>query len=443
MKINREQLIELLVQKTDLPQEQAEEQLAELIREIHKAADQGERFQIEKFGTFLMRKGELTFEAADELQTEINNKYAGMQPIELIGAYKESEKASDPALETPEDKSKTTAADDTAEEYKETETWPEDEDIWGWEEQVAEEKREQEQVESEDSVTDDQDSGQEKDTDKESGAKQTIKFDADPDQEEQTDSPEEPEGEPVEAEEEQDGNELQEDETESTPQKKSAPALSTARGRDRKRRGSSTSVIMIGAAVVIVIAIAMWLAYDMGALSSKGTSSSSDSDSQAASVARQNESSNPANDDSESAGSDQEATEAGEQSVQGTRQESQQAGSEEAANDSEPETTNEVANSGDDQAVNSVYGLKGEVNENANDGYTIVVHSIRSQEKARGIYNNLRQEGYRSILVSAIVDGNEYWRIGLGQFKTIEDAQQTAKQLPEPFSNNFFIKRIR
>lgn len=91
----------------------------------------------------------------------------------------------------------------------------------------------------------------------------------------------------------------------------------------------------------------------------------------------------------------------------------------------------------------SVYGLKGELNSDANDGYTIVVYSMQDQQKAKQLSNGLKQEGYRTMMVPANIDSTRYWRVAIGQFPSIDEAQTTAEELPEPYSNNFFIKRIK
>ncbi|MDZ7772661.1 MAG: SPOR domain-containing protein [Balneolaceae bacterium] len=98
MKIDREQLAALLAERSGLDKEEVQAQLDTLMERIRSAAKEGRSFEIEQFGTFRMEGGELSFEPSRTLRTEINQKYAGMKPIELIGAYKEQHVAG----ETPQ-----------------------------------------------------------------------------------------------------------------------------------------------------------------------------------------------------------------------------------------------------------------------------------------------------------------------------------------------------
>ncbi|MFH5832339.1 SPOR domain-containing protein [Halalkalibaculum sp. DA384] len=429
MKINREQLVELLAQKTGMSTEQAEEQLVELISRIHKVAEQEEGFEIEKFGRFLTKEGELTFEPSEELRTEINNKYAGMKPIELIGAYEEPEEMTGPA--TPSAEKEEDEVDDrkTAEEYQESEVWPEDEDIWGWEDE--EQSPESTAEEESDSEPDAEIQGEE-----EPAADETT---GDPGQQKPKESGKEPMlDEREEPREVKKPVPVPEEKPESTKKV-------TANGAGEQKKSDETaSFVMIAAASVIFVAIAVWLVYNMAGTSEPDSSRNMSNDSGVAAVTQQNGSVEPETENGSAGEGNDREPDAGSETAsrQEPPQDSPEAGQE--SEHSEPETANEVASDdGDDSAASSVYGLTGKLNKKANDGYTIVVHSMQNQKNAREIYHNMRQEGYRTILVSAIVNGEKYWRIGLGQFKTIADAQETAQKLPGSLSNNFFIKRIR
>lgn len=91
----------------------------------------------------------------------------------------------------------------------------------------------------------------------------------------------------------------------------------------------------------------------------------------------------------------------------------------------------------------AVYGLKGDVNPQANDGFTIIILSLRNEKNARNKVQSLAEDGYRSILTKAIVNGNVFWRISLGQFTTVQDAKKAATLLPEPWNRENFIKSIK
>jgi ribosomal protein L6P/L9E len=90
-----------------------------------------------------------------------------------------------------------------------------------------------------------------------------------------------------------------------------------------------------------------------------------------------------------------------------------------------------------------LYGLTGNLIEEANDGYSIVVHSFYNEFRASQVADNLSTEGYRTQVTSRTVGGIEVWRVSLGQFESIPDAQEVADSLPEPYNENNFIQRIQ
>jgi|GEM_PF-7103945 len=88
--MNKEQLIPLLVDRTGMGRAEVDDQLKELTEQLHQIGKDQEKFLIKDFGTFTAVQDRLEFQPSEALETEINNRYAGMRPIELIGAYKES-----------------------------------------------------------------------------------------------------------------------------------------------------------------------------------------------------------------------------------------------------------------------------------------------------------------------------------------------------------------
>ena len=84
MKIDRDKLVELLVEKTSMERSDVEVQLEQLIERILDAARRGKTLEIKEFGSFFFDEdGELKFDPSDELSTEISYKYAGMKPVVL------------------------------------------------------------------------------------------------------------------------------------------------------------------------------------------------------------------------------------------------------------------------------------------------------------------------------------------------------------------------
>ncbi|MEO1021493.1 MAG: SPOR domain-containing protein [Bacteroidota bacterium] len=95
-------------------------------------------------------------------------------------------------------------------------------------------------------------------------------------------------------------------------------------------------------------------------------------------------------------------------------------------------------------ASQEAYGLTGVPNTEANDGYTIIIYSLSNEANARSVHQKLINEGYRSLLFS--IPSSTYgtlWRVGLGQFRTQADAAIAGEELPEPYSNDYLIKKIQ
>ena len=90
-----------------------------------------------------------------------------------------------------------------------------------------------------------------------------------------------------------------------------------------------------------------------------------------------------------------------------------------------------------------LYGLRGEVIPRANDGYSIVLHSFDEESKTEEVVENLINEGYRTIVGSRTVAGRTMWRVSVGQFETLQDAQNAAAELPPPYNTQNFIHRIQ
>ncbi len=384
MIIDKEQLIALLVDKTGLDEEQVEGQLSKLIERINEAAKEGKTFEIEGFGTFGMEDGVLEFTPADRLQTEVNNKYAGMKPIELIGAFKEPDEDEIPEIveDTPEQSDK----------------------VWAFDEDAAEE--------SEDEVVE---AGQEQSKDIEEVPEQEIsseeaqeEFEALINGDSEIESSEESEDDLEEK------SEQQEPETATVADEEaSAPETS-----ELKEEGADViGQILVAAVIVIAVGLTGYLMYDFGVF---------ESGEQAVPVSE-----NQPVEQSQPTGNDQ----------------NQENANEDSEINSEPDQQQEVTNpeggqeSPDDQQP--AYGLKGTVNTSVNNGYMIVVHSLRSQQQAESRRQDFADKGYRTLINEATVQGTTYYRVGIGQFSTVDAAQDAVNRIPEPYRSNNFIKRIK
>lgn len=86
MHIDHSKLVELLVETSGIEKDSVENQLADLVKEINEAIEESEAYEIEGFGVFSAIGDNIVFIPADELATEINYKYVGMEAIELDDA---------------------------------------------------------------------------------------------------------------------------------------------------------------------------------------------------------------------------------------------------------------------------------------------------------------------------------------------------------------------
>ncbi|MEQ8524212.1 SPOR domain-containing protein [Gracilimonas sp.] len=104
---------------------------------------------------------------------------------------------------------------------------------------------------------------------------------------------------------------------------------------------------------------------------------------------------------------------------------------------------NQVSQNKTIPAGQSLYGLKGVVNPNANDGYTIVVYSLSSERNAKSAERELINNGYRVLI--ATIPSQQYgqlWRVSLGQFESMRTAAIAAETLGSTLSKNYFITKI-
>lgn len=378
MTIDKEQLISLLVDKTGLDRDQVQEQLTELMNRIQQAAEEGKSFEIEGFGTFRMHEGSLQFEPSNTLQTEINNKYAGMKPIELIGAFKEPDSEEIPDMSEQQ-------LDDT-------------DKIWAFDKDAAQQEPASE--------TEDE-------------------------QPQEAKPPLEPQAETTDAEEEfaEIFDTAEEDQTEQETETQAAPESpeetteqeteSAAKTADLQEEDDPIGRFLVAAVVIIALGLGGWFIYDSGILGGSTQHTQEP-------ASRENQSV-PA------------------QTTGDTQQET--ALDDKAANQqtsSEPQQNLDVKKqvSPDEEQQEPSYGLRGAFNQSIS-GYTIVVHSLQNKHVAKLRKQKLEDQGFRAGLFQASVNGTTYFRVGLGQFKSVKAAQQAADDLPKPYRDEHFIKRIQ
>ena len=105
MHIDHSKLVELLTDASGIEKDKVEEQLSELVAEIQEAIAEGDAYEVDGLGVFSGIGNNVIFIPADELATEINYKYVGMEPIELESGSVSDEDSTedDPEIATDSD----------------------------------------------------------------------------------------------------------------------------------------------------------------------------------------------------------------------------------------------------------------------------------------------------------------------------------------------------
>ena len=383
MIIDKPKLVELLVDKTGMQLEDVESQLDQLIERIVDAANRGKALEIKEFGIFYFDEdGELKFEASDELSTEISFKYAGMRPVEL----KPERDSAMPPVDIEEKQDEDDDLDIPAVPLVESESsGTKEEDPFGFEEE-----------------------------------NQDDEFDFLSDLGGQTDDEDEkllsadPEPEPV-----RDPEKKPEPTQKISPVKKIAP---------RKKNNTSTIAILAILLLVILIGGTIWF---MDSLNSDPESPQTASN---MNMPVQVPDELPVITDDDINNMDQLSEQESNLDTPSMEQEAQTG---------VQESTEPAPTAAESVSEQPTYGLMGVVQEEANDGYSIVIHSFTTENTARSTAALLVQDGYRTLVNSRTVTGSSVWRVSVGQFATLGDAQQAAQQLPSPYNTQNFIQRIQ
>ncbi|GAA5523221.1 HU family DNA-binding protein [Aliifodinibius salicampi] len=377
--IDREQLIDSLVERTGMDRSSVAQQFEKLESRIQKARTAEAPFEIENFGTFTTVENQLEFIPDDVLETEINNRYAGMKPIELIEAFKSPEGEPVPVADSPIGQS----------DVKEYEKKPSDQSENG---------------------------------DKEESPKE---------------QPEKPKKEPAPVGEhpqtrttEEEPNRPEKEEVADT----STTGIATKDQRDEKakeaaeKKGKRPAKDPIGQTVLVIalilgLAIAGWMAYDFGLFGSEATSNGSPDNAQQSAIGQSQE------------------TDLGPESSIGQTEDEEESGQKELPVEENSGSGNESGSSPVES--DDPYGMYGNIQEAAGNYYTIVVHSMQTIPQAEEKQQEVLEQGnYRTEIKEANVNGSTYYRIGIGQFETIDAAQKAAEELPEPYRSNNFISRF-
>ncbi|WP_234567413.1 SPOR domain-containing protein [Rhodohalobacter sp. 614A] len=387
MKIDKNKLIDLLVEKTDMGRDEIKDQLDQLIERILGAAKRGKALEIKEFGLFYFdEEGELSFDPAEELSTEISFKYAGMKPVEL-------KPERDTSIYKPEEFSEEPEAGEQEEQE-------EDDPFGSWldEEDETEEaiSATSEEDESEDPIDD------------------SI---YDPFASEAEESLEEP--------------------VEEEPKTKIEDIKPLAARHPVKKRRDNTGIFILLGIILAAVLIGAYFYY--AAPQTQELDEQAESTTQMDSGMEQSES---VQDDPlpQETGDENGEDATPDQQVVGENEDAAEQTGSDQVSEEEITTEPEVAVAETNQ---SLYGLTGSVVEEANNGYSIVLHSFTTEDRAMTAADMLREDGYRVIVSSRTVYENTVWRVSVGQFETLENAQQATTRLPSPYNTQNFIQRIR
>ena len=563
MTIDKQMLIDLWAEQANLEKEDAEQKFDDLIAEINSQTNDGKNFEWPGLGEFYQQDGKLQFEPTEELQTEVNYKYVGMQPIEVVEAYKDI-----PEHTEDEEQEKTAADESTSGEDKEHDLIPEsplsgdlsglssdkDETESTMDEQKYENmKKDSESPDEEDAgeKTEDKapsETGREMD-DESSGDDTSTGTDNDEAAEGETDktttnpieeaikadeehspfaylenslgpAPEElkefegekvpgesddelernlettpdetkkeekvESGADVDAEADKDDSKAGKKTTEKagkkeeqkpvsksagkeskkgTPKEKSKPKVKAGKRQSgraktkqkkkavspkpKKVKKSRDKKAPVATLLIIFVLIIAGGGYAWMYMNRSNEMNSGNEGGQPSVVMQNDEGSggnttsnnggDEINDHSNSgADNEQPADESMKAPVPAADSGAQE-------NPAEQNGTTEVGNNGTGQAESGgehIYGLHGDVNSDANDGYTIVIFSLSNGANARNIKNQLEADGLRVLLKEMRLSGKDIWRVSLGQFKSREEARKAAKTLDEPYKSKHFIRSI-
>ncbi|MGK7368744.1 MAG: HU family DNA-binding protein, partial [Candidatus Halalkalibacterium sp. M3_1C_030] len=354
MTVNRKKLVDLLVEKTGLEKAEVEEQLFLFMEQLKSELTKGKDFKVPGLGTFSIEGEEVAFTAEEKLSTEINYKYAGMKPIELIGAYKERPDVASDSIAAVETGTEPVPG---VEEYSE-EMEPAD----------KEEKEPIEQIAATDGTgkIKGANSGEEKEIEQEPVKKPVEEM---PDTAEQSPKPADEPAEPVAA--------KNVDKTKTAASKK-------FRSRPKKDSSDLLGKILVAAVIIIALGISGWMFYDLGYF---GGSSNGDQSGDAVSQSRVGQNLNAVPDE-QGDGMDNKAA------VDSVN--TSNTGDDDKTSEQDESNSTSSVTSIAEASRQSVYGLRGGASPRVEDGYTIVVHSLRDESKVQKLNENFQQQGYRT-----------------------------------------------
>lgn len=399
-----EELIQKLAELTEMAFEDVEAELDDLIQRINKETHGGATYKVEGFGTFRELDDELTFTPDEKLATEINYKYAGMEPIEIMAGFAEQEVDEEQQVQQEPSERSQRLQKEQKEEAIDEETPKE----------VVEEEKIK--AESEEKATKDKESQKEATQPKEEKSK--------------VDTEKPKLRKPVK--EKKQVKEIPEKEEKELAQKEPVKKKPASKKRKQyapstQKDSQTTTWIILSAAAVVIVAVVIW-----GWSQPKG-----DDDTSMASqgIPTENISNNQPEEPTMNSDSPTKQNQAVEEKEKSDEQ------------DLDRTTKAKSLPLPDSPALrgdyHAAYGLKGIPSNEGMNGYTLVVFSFGREANASKQADALSAKGYRAVVdFVTLKDSTDRWRVGIGQFESLADAKAAAKSLPEPYKSDYFINRI-
>ncbi len=418
MAISHQQFIQLLAEKLGRTTEEISEELDQLIEEIKTGTAKGDEFIIEKFGTFKIKNGRLSFEVDSTFALEINYKYAGMTPVELKGgktATVSDDEITQPGEETPDE--------------EEPDLEPEKK------EEVSEEKA----LENEPKETE------------EEGVEPVAEIRTEPE-------PDWVAGEVPGGDEENDSEKSQKESDQQKAHIYRSPNRLLNDDEVPKRRTGLFVVIVL---VLAIISAGYYFVVNRGGapvvdknqnlISNDTVYVHDDNTKPAIRNTERNASEDTAVTMQSGVASDStqlasNTTDTGSGTAEMTKNEKKSIPAHTASVNATVAKKDSVnaQNIMHDLSETSLYGLHGKDSDEIGDYYTIVIASLRDQSKAREVGKRWKSRDYRVVIAPGQVHEQTWYRVGLGQFSTIPKAQEAVKELPDQLQDNqhHFIRRI-
>jgi hypothetical protein len=90
-----------------------------------------------------------------------------------------------------------------------------------------------------------------------------------------------------------------------------------------------------------------------------------------------------------------------------------------------------------------LFGLQGEYNPNIAPFYGIVIYSSPLRSEADDLAERLSNRDWRTnVIAHQRSDGSRVWRVMIGQFSTVTDANMEARLLPSDLRREFVVQRV-